>query len=396
MGQQYPPSAQSQRGQNYRGRPFHPDLLFASSVVYLIFVSAQFTYLFAGIGSLPKDTTLAEYSRRGFFELVFVIVITTVIMAAVCMLTKNNQHDRLPVYVKIPLLIITASNAVMIVSAARRLIIYISEYNMTVSRFNAAVLIGLMAVVVVVVALRIIFDRISVSAVVGSILALTAAAYCICNVDGLVAKYNVDRYLANPDAIDVAYLSENLSVAAIPQLERLMNDPLEARGLGFSYSRKVPTADGLSVRLRSFGTKEDAFDHYVDFHAEVAKRLFRSGNNTLLIDCHSFSQHPNLLNPTPPDIDICIGFNDDETCPDETTIGIISQYFKSLGYKVGINEPFSNSMTFNVPICYHSLMIEVNKRLYMNEHTLEKTPVFYKLRQEIQGLFDLLISTSRI
>lgn len=199
-------------------------VLFASSVVYLVFVAVQFTYLFAVLGSLPDGLTLAEYSRRGFFELVFVIVITTVLIAAVCMLTKNNQHDRLPVYVKIPLLIITASNAVMIVSAARRLIIYISEYNMTVSRFNAAVLIGLMAVVVVVVALRIIFDRISVSAVVGSILALTAAAYCICNVDGLVANYNVDRYLANPDAIDVAYLSENLSVAAIPQLERLMNE----------------------------------------------------------------------------------------------------------------------------------------------------------------------------
>lgn len=191
--------------------------------------------------------------------------------------------------------------------------------------------------------------------------------------------------------------SEKISYAVFPycrlycDVERLINDPLEARGLGFSYSREVPTADGLSVRLRSFGTKEDAFDHYVDFHAEVAKRLFRSGDNTLLIDCHSFSQHPNLLNPTPPDIDICIGFNDDETCPDETTIGIISQYFKSLGYKVGINEPFSNSKTFNVPIFYHSLMIELNKRLYMNEHTLEKTPAFDRLRQEIQGIFDLLI-----
>lgn len=204
-------------------------VLFASSVIYLVFVAVQFTYLFAGLGSLPDGLTLAEYSRRGFFELVFVIVITTIVVATVCMLTKNNKHDRLPVYVKIALLIITASNAVMIVSAARRLLIYISEYNLTVSRFNAAVLIALMAVVVIVVALRIIFDGLRVSAVIGSILALTAAAYCICNVDGIVTKYNVDRYLDNSaqETIDVYYIADDLSVAAVPQLERLMNEAEE-------------------------------------------------------------------------------------------------------------------------------------------------------------------------
>ena len=199
-------------------------VLFAASVVYLIFVAAQFTYLFAGIGSLPKDTTLAEYSRRGFFELVFVIVVTTLIMGIVCMLTKNNQHGKLPVYVKIALLIITLSNVVIIVSAARRLIIYINAYNLTVSRFNAAVLIALMAVVDIVVALRIIFDRLKVSAVIGSIVVLTAAAYCIFNVNGFVAKYNVDHYLSDPVKyqIDVEYMVRDLSVAAVPQLERLM------------------------------------------------------------------------------------------------------------------------------------------------------------------------------
>lgn len=206
-------------------------VLFASSVVYLVFVAVQFTYLFAGLGSLPKGLNIAEYSRRGFFELVFVIVITTIVIAGVCVLTKNNQRNCLPVYVKVALLIITASNAVIIVSAARRLIIYIGEYNLTLSRFNAAVLIALMAVVDIVIALRIIFDHLRVSAVIGSILAMTAAAYCICNVDGLVAKFNVDRYFENPAKykVDVNYLSENLSVAAIPQLERLMNEAPEER-----------------------------------------------------------------------------------------------------------------------------------------------------------------------
>ena len=36
-------------------------------------------------------------------------------------------------------------------------------------------------------------------------------------------------------------------------------------------------------------------------------------------------------------------------------------------------------------------MIEVNKRIYMNEETLEKTNGFYKLRRDIQLLYDVLL-----
>jgi N-formylglutamate amidohydrolase len=113
--------------------------------------------------------------------------------------------------------------------------------------------------------------------------------------------------------------------------------------------------------------------------------------STLLIDCHSFSCLPNRLNSNPPDIDICIGFNEDETCPEKVVIGNIVHHFKTLGYKVGINKPFSNSKTFNVPVEYHTVMIEVNKRLYMNEQTLEKSDSFYKLKHDIQSLYDVLL-----
>ena len=173
-------------------------------------------------------------------------------------------------------------------------------------------------------------------------------------------------------------------------VERLINDPLEKDGLGISYHRNVPTGRN-SYTFRSFSSMNEAFMQYVDFHALMSKKLFEMGDMTLLIDCHSFSALPNLLNSNPPDIDICIGFNEDETCPDKVVIGNIVQYFKSLGYKVGINKPFSNSKTFSVPVRYHSVMIEVNKRIYMNEETLEKTNGFYKLRRDIQLLYDVLL-----
>ena len=173
-------------------------------------------------------------------------------------------------------------------------------------------------------------------------------------------------------------------------VERLINDPLEKEGLGISYSRWIPK-DNYNKTLRSFSTLSSAFDLYADHHSTMSKKIVSTSGSLLLIDCHSFSHLPNLLNSNPPDIDICIGFNDDETCPDKIVIDNIVQHFKSLGYKIGINEPFSNSKTFAVPVQYHSVMIEVNKRLYMDESTLMKKESFMTLKRHIQQLYQLLL-----
>ena len=168
-------------------------------------------------------------------------------------------------------------------------------------------------------------------------------------------------------------------------VERLVNDPLEKNGLGILYRRYQGDA------IRSFGTLQKAYPYYADHHATMSKKIVEIGGKLLLIDCHSFSSFPNLLNSNPPDIDICIGYNDDETCPPKSVVSTVARYFESMGYKVGINTPFSNSKTFEVPVPYHSLMIEVNKRLYMNEVTHEKADNFKLLQRIIQSLYSILL-----
>lgn len=193
------------------------------------------------------------------------------------------------------------------------------------------------------------------------------------------------------------HTGEKIETAVFPycrlfcDVECLINDPLEKEGLGISYSRWVDE-DSHSKKLRSFSSLSSAFKLYSDFHTEVSLKLMKAIGSVLLIDCHSFSNLPNLLNNNPPsDIDICIGYNEDSTCPRKVTIGNIVQYFRSRGYKVGINKPFSNSKTFSIPTEYNSVMIEVNKRLYMDEHSLEKKEEFIKLKGDIQSLYKILI-----
>ena len=190
----------------------------------------------------------------------------------------------------------------------------------------------------------------------------------------------------------------NISFVVFPycrlycDVERLVKDPLEYEGLGISYHRTVDS-DYLPFEERSFSTLSESFHYYADFHAEVSKKLVDMTimNRILLIDCHSFSNRPNLLNSNPPDIDICIGYNDDETCPNRVVIGNIVRFFESFGYKVGTNEPFSNSKTFSVPVQYHTIMIEINKRLYMDERTLEKKEGFIRIHQILRELYSMIL-----
>lgn len=197
-------------------------VLFSASVIYLVFVAVQFRYLFATAGSLPDGFTYAEYCRRGFFELVLVTGATALIVALVCMLTRHNDKDKLPAYTKAALLIITVCAGVMTVSAISRLVIYVRVYGMTVSRFNAGVIIGLLALCVVVTALKILFEKLRVSAIIGTALIVVGAAYAVCNVDGLVARYNIDRYLAGGNGrLDIGYIKYDLSLSALPELDRM-------------------------------------------------------------------------------------------------------------------------------------------------------------------------------
>jgi hypothetical protein len=70
------------------------------------------------------------------------------------------------------------------------------------------------------------------------------------------------------------------------------------------------------------------------------------------------------------DVDSCIGYNEDWSKPNKETIELAVNLFEDDGYKVGINEPYSNSETPDCPFTYQSMMLEVNKKVYMESGSL--------------------------
>ena len=136
-------------------------------------------------------------------------------------------------------------------------------------------------------------------------------------------------------------------------VERLPEDPMESIGQGIVY-----TDFGPRHRILSTSRKEELFGRYYTPHIERLKSFLTP--SSFLIDCHSF---PEDLS----DMEVCIGFNSDWSHPEEATLRMCAGVFVRHGFRVGLNEPYSNSISPAMPFPYSSMMIELNKRTYMDQ-----------------------------
>lgn len=159
-------------------------------------------------------------------------------------------------------------------------------------------------------------------------------------------------------------------------VERLEDDPLEAIGQGIIYERFVNLKRSISEEERVFAMRS-----YEEHHGRLRRAI--SGEETLLVDCHSF---PSDLS----DVDICIGVNDDSSRPDELLLEMVLERLRKKGYHTEINAPYANSVAPDCQSPYPSLMIEVNKGIYMNGDSMMDIVSAQRLRKALE---EVLIAT---
>lgn len=185
----------------------------------------------------------------------------------------------------------------------------------------------------------------------------------------------------------------------ICDVERFRDDSTEEmslRGMGVCYTHGY---DGNP--LRCFNAKEKEYilrrwydPHHTRLAATVDDHLEKYGECTV-IDCHSFSARPLPYEPnrSPNRPNICIG-----TDEYHTPLELIDHFirgFRKKGYSVAVNFPYAGTI---VPIKHYkkdrrvySVMIEINRRLYLNENC-EKNTHFSQIKNDI---FDV-VSACRI
>jgi N-formylglutamate amidohydrolase len=89
--------------------------------------------------------------------------------------------------------------------------------------------------------------------------------------------------------------------------------------------------------------------------------------------------------------DFVLGDRDGTTCEAAFT-ALVAEALRAMGYAVKINDPYKGVelvRAFSDPAAgRHSLQLEVNRRLYMDEASREKTPGFEALRHDMGRLLD--------
>ena len=195
--------------------------LAAINLLFLAFAIVQFRYLFGGnaLVQVTPGLTYADYARRGFFELVFaVVLVVPVLLAADWLLDHRSRRDGLVFRglagVQIGLVFaITAS-------ALQRLRLYHASYGLTESRFYAMVLLIWIGAVLVWLAATVLRGRRDAFAfgALASGLATVALLFAI-NPDAVIARTNVARMASAAPSVrfDVAYAT-SLSADAVPVL----------------------------------------------------------------------------------------------------------------------------------------------------------------------------------
>ena len=183
----------------------------------------------------------------------------------------------------------------------------------------------------------------------------------------------------------------------ICDVERFEDDeqePMSKFGMGVCYTTDT---DGQELRVVRSDDRERIIEkyyrpHHEELSLEVDKEL-KEKDNALIVDCHSFPDEPYYFNSdfNKSRPDICIGTDAYHTSV--KLLEIVKQFFLLKGYDVRVDNPYSGTI---VPLKHykrnknvHSIMIEVNRKLYMDDEGY-KTKHFDILQNELNELLCLI------
>jgi N-formylglutamate amidohydrolase/predicted deacylase len=195
------------------------------------------------------------------------------------------------------------------------------------------------------------------------------------------------------DDIDPALLAAAWPKAVAPSGKAAIGKALVWRTLG----DQQPIYD----RLLGVAEMQQRIEHcHQPYHAALRRLLDAAHQRhgaVWHINCHSMGSTTSIDMEGvagQPRADIVLGDRDGTTCAPAFT-GFVRAFFAGRGYDVRVNEPFKGVelvRAYSAPAAgRHSLQLEINKRLYMDEATLQRNAGFDKLQADLSALVDALL-----
>ncbi|MBT9158282.1 MAG: hypothetical protein DDT36_01288 [Firmicutes bacterium] len=229
-------------------------LLSVVNLLYATFILTQLPYFFAAFfGQLPQGwASYAEFARQGFFELCAVALINLALILGVHFTADISKATGTVARALLSLL--PALTLVLVATAMSKLWLYVDQFGLTMMRVKPAAILLFLAVVFacLVVGDRARFSKMRVAVATGVAIML---ALSWLNVEGRVANYNADRYLAGTlPHFDVAVLRA-ADVAGVEVALRLIaaTDDIGLEAELRSFLRSVADRDASLLAMDDYG-----------------------------------------------------------------------------------------------------------------------------------------------
>ncbi len=202
-------------------------------------------------------------------------------------------------------------------------------------------------------------------------------------VDFIVNESEINRFARFMVDLDVDKLfsfvpSTHKEVANISRIvvdvERYRNDenePMAKLGMGVCYEKNEK---GEQIRCVD-SSRSQCLLEYDRYHLALQEKidvLLEKAEKVMILDCHSFHDkmyytgyHPSTFP------DVCIGYNDNYSCPLDIREKIFS-FFEKTGFSVAYNYPFSGTLIpekFTNNSRVQGMMLELNRRVYEKNPT---------------------------
>lgn len=217
--------------------------LAAISVCYLVYLFSQLAYIFSGLhGILPEAFTVAEYARRGFFEISAIAVINFLIMGSSLLFIKQTgtKKDKI---IRFFLWFVGVFTMLLIITAIAKMVLYIGSFGMTELRILTSMFLVFLFVICIVFLLRTLTPKIAIfrPAIMVALVLLTTLGFVGTN--RLVSAYNTEAYISGKlETVDLSAMSENGYVSAkyLIKLERhLAESEKEIGAINEQYSETM-------------------------------------------------------------------------------------------------------------------------------------------------------------
>ena len=196
-------------------------LLVTVVFVYCVYLVSQLAYFTGGFaGLLPEDYTLAQYARRGFFEMAALCGVNLGIMVFSLSLCRENA----PRSTRFLCLFIGLVTVFLVSTASAKMLLYIGSYGLTRLRVLTQVIMIFLALVTVLVSVWLFVPKLPYMKAVVLIALIIGAAVSWADVDTFVARYNTNAYLSGKmQEIDMAHMG-SLGEGALPYIDRLSKE----------------------------------------------------------------------------------------------------------------------------------------------------------------------------